>query len=62
MPAINSSKYVVTGGWSDVPHIDEETKREIEANTPPHLRRARMHGEPPWVLARSIRSAPTCSA
>jgi hypothetical protein len=46
MAAVNSSKFVVTGGWSDVPHLDEKTKAEIEANTPPHLRAARMHGEP----------------
>lgn len=46
MPEVNSSKFYTTAGWNDVPHIDEKTKREIEENTPPHLRAARMHGEP----------------
>lgn len=46
MPEVNSSKYFVTAGFDDVPHIDEKTKREIEENTPPHLRGARMRGEP----------------
>ena len=46
MPEVNSSKYIISGGWADVPHIDEAAKIEIERNTPPHLRAARMHGEP----------------
>ncbi len=46
MPEVNSSKYYVTAGWTDAPHLDEKTKREIEQNTPPHLRAARMRGEP----------------
>lgn len=46
MPEVNPSKYYVSAGWQHVPHIDDATKREIEQNTPPHLRGARMRGEP----------------
>lgn len=46
MPAVSESKYVVSGGWDSAPHLDEKTKRELEASTPPHLRAARMLGEP----------------
>lgn len=49
MPEVEGSKgsrFWISGGWSDVPHIDEQTKKEIEASTPPHLRAARMRGEP----------------
>lgn len=46
MPEVNNSKFFVTGGWEHVPHLDEKTKIEIEENTPPHLRAARMRGEP----------------
>lgn len=46
MPAVDASKYYVTAGWDDAPHLDEKTKRELEQNTPPHLRAARMNGEP----------------
>lgn len=42
----HGSKFYLSGGWEDVPHLDEKTKRDIEANTPPHLRAARMRGEP----------------
>lgn len=42
----HGSKFYLSGGWADVPHLDEKTKRDIEANTPPHLRAARMRGEP----------------
>lgn len=33
-------------GWSDVPHIDEQTQAELLAGTPPHLRDARSKGTP----------------
>lgn len=46
MPEISSSKYLVTAGWSDVPHLDEKTKAELLAATPPHLRKARSEGAP----------------
>lgn len=46
MPEISPSKYLVQAGWSDVPHLDEKTKRELLESTPPHLRDARTKGVP----------------
>lgn len=46
MPETPNGKFYVSAGWDHVPHLDEKTKKEIEASTPPHLRAARMHGEP----------------
>lgn len=33
-------------GWDSVPHLDEKTKAELFADTPPHLREARSQGIP----------------
>lgn len=46
MPEISPSKYTVFAGWDDVPHLDADTKRELLASTPPHLRDARSKGIP----------------
>lgn len=46
MPEITPSKYLVTAGWDDAPHLTEEAKRELLASTPPHLREARSKGIP----------------
>ncbi len=46
MPEISDSKYLVNASWDDVPHLDEKTKKELLAATPPHLRDARTKGEP----------------
>ncbi len=46
MPAVSDSKYLVNAGWDDVPHLDDTTKRELLAETPPHLRDARSKGIP----------------
>jgi hypothetical protein len=46
MPEISPSRYVVTAAWDDVPHLTAETKAELLASTPPHLREARAHGIP----------------
>lgn len=46
MPEISPSKYLVMAGWDDVPHLSEETKRELLASTPAHLRDARSKGIP----------------
>lgn len=46
MPRISPSKYLVMAGWDDVPHLDERTKTELLASTPPHLRAARSRGIP----------------
>jgi phage terminase large subunit-like protein len=40
------SKYVVQAGWKDVPHLDEEEKQKLVANTPPYQIKARTEGEP----------------
>jgi phage terminase large subunit-like protein len=40
------SKYVVQAGWKDVPHLDEEEKRKLVANTPAYQIKARTDGEP----------------
>src|SRR6516162_1667495 len=40
------SKYVVQAGWKDVPHLDEEEKRKLVANTPRYQVKARTEGEP----------------
>lgn len=46
MPAVSASKYTVTAGWDDVPHLTEKTKAELLASTQPHLREARSKGIP----------------
>lgn len=46
MPEISPSRYVVHAGWDHVPHLDERTKQELIASTPPHLRKARSEGTP----------------
>lgn len=46
MPEITPSKYLVTAGWQDVPHLSEKAKKELLASTPPHLRKARAQGIP----------------
>lgn len=46
MPAVSESKYLVTAGWDDVPHLDEKTKRDVLAGTPRYLRDARSRGLP----------------
>lgn len=46
MPAVSESKYLVTAGWRDVPHLDAKTQEELIRETPPHLRAARTKGEP----------------
>lgn len=46
MPTVSSSKYLVQAGWDDVPHLDKQTKDELLAATPPHLRDARSKGLP----------------
>lgn len=46
MGEITASRYVVTAGWQDVPHLDEKAKAELLESTLPHLRDARTKGEP----------------
>ena len=40
------AKMVVMAGWDDVPHLTEESKEEMLAGTPPHLRQSRSKGIP----------------
>ena len=46
MPEVSPSRYMVQAGWGDVPHLDEKTKTDLLASTPPHLRKARSEGSP----------------
>lgn len=52
MPAIQKvgheprSRKLITAGWDDVPHLDEQAKAELLAETPPWLREARSKGIP----------------
>lgn len=46
MGRVSESKYMVNAGWDDVPHLDDTTKRQLLAATPPHLRDARSKGSP----------------
>lgn len=46
MPEITNSKYLVTAGWDDAPHLDEKTKHDLLEATPPFLRDARSKGIP----------------
>lgn len=46
MPEISGSKYLVTCGWDDVPHLDAKAKADLLDATPPHLRDARSKGIP----------------
>lgn len=48
MPKVagSESKYLVTAGWDDVPHLDDQTKKDLLAATPVHLRDARSKGVP----------------
>ena len=40
------SRATITIGWDDVPWLDEQTKAEILASTPPHLRATVSRGVP----------------
>jgi hypothetical protein len=46
MPAISESRYMVQATWNDVPHLDEDTKRQLMAAILPHQREARSMGVP----------------
>lgn len=46
MPEVSASKYLVQAGWDDIPHLNEKTKADLLASTPPHLRDARTKGIP----------------
>lgn len=46
MPEVSPSRYLVTCGWAQVPHISEEAKAELRRSTLPHLRESREFGTP----------------
>lgn len=46
MPEISPSKYLVSCGWDQVPHLTETQKVKMLRETPPHLRDARSKGIP----------------
>jgi hypothetical protein len=46
MPAVSESRYLTNAGWDDVPHLDEQTKKELLESTQPYLRDARSKGIP----------------
>jgi len=46
MPEITPSKYMVTAGWDDAPHLTLDAKRDLLEATPPYLRDARSKGIP----------------
>lgn len=46
MPAVTATRYLVTAGWDDVPHLDAKTKKELWDSSPPHEREARARGTP----------------
>lgn len=41
-----ASRAIVMCGWDDVPHLDDEAKRQMFAKLPPHQRDARTKGVP----------------
>lgn len=46
MPEVAPGKYLVTAGWSDVPHIDEVEAKKLLDSCPEHLKEARQFGTP----------------
>ena len=46
MPAISATKYLVTAGWQDCPHLTDEEKQQLFESIPPHQRDARSKGIP----------------
>lgn len=43
---MRASRAVVNVGIYEVPHVDQQTREELEAETPPYLRDARLRGIP----------------
>lgn len=46
MPKVSPSRYLVQAGWDDVPHLTDQTKRELLDATQPFQREARSKGVP----------------
>lgn len=58
MPEISPSRFLITAGWDDVPHLDEKTKADLLAGTAPHERDARTKGLPS-LAAGAVYPIPT---
>jgi hypothetical protein len=43
---ITPSRALIQAGWDDIPHLSADTKRDLLASTPLHLREARSKGTP----------------
>lgn len=43
---ITSHKAIIQAGWDDAPWLSEESKVQMEADTPPNMRAARRSGKP----------------
>lgn len=46
MGAVSSTRYITQAGWKDAPHLTAEMCAEMGKDIMPHLRNARMLGEP----------------
>lgn len=43
---IHTAKAIIQAGWDDAPWLSEESKVQMEADTPPNMREARRSGRP----------------
>lgn len=46
MPEITPSRYLVTAGWADCPHLSQIQRDNMLRDSAPHLRKARSTGTP----------------
>lgn len=46
LEGITTSKAIIQAGWDDAPWLNEKSKQQMEADTPPHLRLSRRTGKP----------------
>jgi len=46
MPAVSEHKYLVRCAWSDVPHLTDDAKERMRADSLPYLADARENGNP----------------
>ena len=56
-PFVDAGRYTTQIGWSDIPHLTAEAKRDLLRGTPAYLRGARMRGEPVLGEGRIYRLA-----
>lgn len=46
LAGFQTSKAIIQAGWDDAPWLTEQSKMQMEADTPPHLRLSRRSGKP----------------